>query len=1498
MMFKKRIMPLLLTAALTVPGGLMAGAVQAASPGGAGSGLASAAAVQAAAAPVNIAYRKQAFASLYQNVPGMGSTAANTAWSTGDLVTSLPSYDETAMLVTDGMIGDVANPLPNPTLEAMNINGTATASGAVSAVTSSNLGQMINGQTMSSGTATIAYSAAAPPSDSNPLIIKATLPKPEKVVAYSMLQQLGSSAMTSKPYAWKLQASKTGGSDLSEWTDIDAYTATTALGAGALTNQTAAAPFNGMDTRYLDATPFAGYFYTYNGSAQATAGMRRATTCGDYYKYYRLFITRINSTATTGNVNCLLADLALFAEGPSGNATRNVLRNPFISRWTSTANANQWIYVDLGQNVSYNDIKLYWGSDSYPTAYTVDVSNDVSYNYGNGDGTAAHPNTWTTVRTVSKSAGGTDDVTFPAQTARYVRINMTDRVAGSANYKLYEYEVYGTSGAAPYANPARPAPAADGTQQLTGGDWTIARAEDMTATGEELSAAGYDDSAWLPAKVPGTALMSYVKAGVLPDPNFDMNMMQISDTYFYSDWWYRTSFDIPAGKAGQKTYVNFDGINWKAKVFVNGHALSGDPADIEGAFIRGRLDITPYANFGGKNYMAVHVIPPEHYSTAHTKSYSTPNTNGGLLGADNPTFHAAANWDWIPTIRGRDTGIYDNVYVSYSGGVNLVDPWVVTNFDKLRDFSDNDLNSDITPSDDPAYDFSVAHTTLKTEVKNTGGADITATVSGTYNPGNIAFSKDVLVPAGQTVPVEIPVDIHNPQIWWPNGYGAQPLYTADVKVSAGGAASDTNTFRFGVRKLVYTYTGTVLPTGFSSNFQSDTAVNVYCNGVRIWLRGGNWGMDDSNVDLTPEDYRVRIKLHAEENFNMIRNWVGQTGKEAFYDACDEYGILVWDDFWLANPWDGPDPLNNDMFLKNAADKIRVVRKHPSEAIYNARNESVVARPLDSGLQDAIMNLDGTRIYNRSSDSAVFGINGHGPYTEQERKAYFAGSNSANFQLHTERGQHVIPNPEVLTKYFRPENMWPGFTSDSAIAHPWRVSAVAANVWGVHDFFFGGNGPANNFFTQLNSYATMAQLNASYNDINDFTRVSQLPNYDLHRAMFEGFVEKKGSGLLMWMSMSCWPSFAWRTFDYYYDTSAAYFGIKKACEPLTIIWNPTNGAANTNTANSSTYNPRPGEIVVANNTGKVLTNIRAVGNIYDMNGKLIKNAVNMSIPKLSVDQVLPVSTAANSDLWPADSTKVMFLKLQVLDENGRVAADNFYWHDAADTGASSAPDYTQMQNIPDVNVTSAYVAAGSDAASKRYNVYVRNPSDSVAIQVRVKAADPANGDMILPVYYSDNYFDLLPGESKIVNVEIENQYFGGQPQFSVSGFNVNAADVSAGNGIAGSMRFMMNGAPITQIASGDVSLEATITAYGDADTAVWPIIALYKNGVLVGINTASQHVTLKAGDTITLNTPAVKIPAGDLTAYQVKGFIWDGKMGPIADAASLAPYAPAIPVPES
>ena len=194
-----------------------------------------------------------------------------------------------------------------------------------------------------------------------------------------------------------------------------------------------------------------------------------------------------------------------------------------------------------------------------------------------------------------------------------------------------------------------------------------------------LSEPGYDDSGWLPACVPGTVLASYIKAGAVPDPNFDDWQFQISDAYFTADFWYRNTFVIPEKQRGRRVFLNFDAINWKADIYFNGRFLPNEIEDrknsVEGAFIRGRFDITELVRFGEENCLAVLIYKNDNPGEVTTQGLAQgPGPNGGTLGADNPTLHATVGWDWLPTIRGRGIGIYGNVYLTYSGSVSLLDP--------------------------------------------------------------------------------------------------------------------------------------------------------------------------------------------------------------------------------------------------------------------------------------------------------------------------------------------------------------------------------------------------------------------------------------------------------------------------------------------------------------------------------------------------------------------------------------------------------------------------------------------------------------------------------------------------------------------------------------------------------------------------------------------------------------------------------------------------------
>ena len=122
--------------------------------------------------------------------------------------------------------------------------------------------------------------------------------------------------------------------------------------------------------------------------------------------------------------------------------------------------------------------------------------------------------------------------------------------------------------------------------------------------------------------------------------------------------------------------------------------------------------------------------------------------------------------------------------------------------------------------------------------------------------------------------------------------------------------------------------------------KTDKRLNLYVNGRRFVGFGGNWGFSESNLNYRGREYDIAVKHHQMMNFTMIRNWVGQIGDKEFYEACDKYGIMIWQDFWLANPADGPDPYYEDLFMENATDYLLRARNHPSVAIYVGRTREI------------------------------------------------------------------------------------------------------------------------------------------------------------------------------------------------------------------------------------------------------------------------------------------------------------------------------------------------------------------------------------------------------------------------------------------------------------------------------------------------------------------------------------------------------------------------------
>ena len=158
----------------------------------------------------------------------------------------------------------------------------------------------------------------------------------------------------------------------------------------------------------------------------------------------------------------------------------------------------------------------------------------------------------------------------------------------------------------------------------SGGRWRVERESLVKADGPAISRPGFSDRDWLIATVPGTVLTSYLNAGAVPDPNYGDNQNLISDSFFCADFWYRDEFVAPAALGGRRVWLNFDGINWKAEVYLNGHNIGR----IDGAFMRGRFDVTTLVHPGAGNALAVRIIA--NANPGSTKDKAGPTVNGEI----------------------------------------------------------------------------------------------------------------------------------------------------------------------------------------------------------------------------------------------------------------------------------------------------------------------------------------------------------------------------------------------------------------------------------------------------------------------------------------------------------------------------------------------------------------------------------------------------------------------------------------------------------------------------------------------------------------------------------------------------------------------------------------------------------------------------------------------------------------------------------------------------
>ncbi len=890
----------------------------------------------------------------------------------------------------------------------------------------------------------------------------------------------------------------------------------------------------------------------------------------------------------------------------------------------------------------------------------------------------------------------------------------------------------------------------DGAWTLSGG-WKLTPAPKVMATPEEISKPGFRTTGWWPATMPGTVLTTMVDRGVYPDPDYGLNNMAIPESLNKQNYWYRAEFTAPKQSKGDRRTLVLEGINYHADVWLNGSHVG----QVTGAFERGIFDVTDALHAGETNVLAIRISPPPHPGIPQEQSIlGGPGENGGMMCLDGPTFVATEGWDWIPAERDRDSGLWQDVRLVPSGQVKVGDAQVVT---------------ELPLQQNGQTDTSQANVSITVPLNNASDEARRGKLTASFE--GVEVSKAITVAPGEKSielkPTEFPqLHLVHPRLWWPNGYGKPELYHLKVTFNEDGGAASTATSQFGVREVTYElslfdnngqlrrveYSPTegrdrttpavdvshdgmrevsdqrgVARAVASIAAGADTAPALHpdgdlgpapylvikVNGVRIAARGGNWGMDDARKRVSREHLEPYFRLHRDAGLNIIRNWVGQSTEETFYDLADEYGLMVWNDFWDSTQNYNVEAEDPQLFLENAKDTIERYRNHPSIVMWCGRNEGVPQPIINQGLIGLIHSLDGTRYYSPSSNEV--NLQGSGPYSYQKPADYYT---RLNHGFSVETGTPSLPTREWFSRWLPEADHWP-----------------VSDDWAYHDWHQAGNGDVNLFNQHME-----AMFGAATN-LDDYVRKAQMMNYVDHRAIFEGMnahLWSPNSGRMLWMTQPAWPSTMWEIFTSDYDTQASYYGVKKACEPVHVQLDLSN---NTVAVTNTTIEPRAG--------------LKLSARVYGLDNKLLLS--KGAVVNAAADALTPGFPLALEPLMGDD--KVVLVRLELRGADGKLVSDNFYWRAEHDAG------YRALARLGPATVTAAAAASKNEV-----RVDLRNTGQVVAFQNKLTLLR-ADGSQVLPAYYSDNYVSLLPGEERQVTISIPETKRGGGLRLQMRGWNV-------------------------------------------------------------------------------------------------------------------------------
>jgi exo-1,4-beta-D-glucosaminidase len=401
-------------------------------------------------------------------------------------------------------------------------------------------------------------------------------------------------------------------------------------------------------------------------------------------------------------------------------------------------------------------------------------------------------------------------------------------------------------------------PAQDGRIDLHR-NWSLQSSAKVPQKGELISTAQFQSRDWYRADIPSTVVGALVKNNVYPDPFYGMNLRSIpgttyrigmnfanlpmpDDSPFRPAWWFRSEFNLPASAKGKTLWLNFDGINYRANIWLNGHLVANSD-QAAGMYRMFEFDVTSLLQ-PAKNVLALEVFPP------------TP-TDLGL------TFV-----DWNPMTADKEMGMVRDVYLQTSGPVAIRHTFVSSHLDNG------------------------AHLTIHTILKNSTARPVDGLLTALIDAGRL--TKKIHLEPRETAQAEFSpaaypqLNLAHPDLWWPYPLGPQSLKSLAISFETQGRVSDRQDVTFGIREI-------------TSELDEQKHRLFKINGKNILIRGGGW-TQDLMLRVNDEREDQELRYAQEMNLNTIR-LEGKLMNEHFYQACDRKGILVLAGWCCCSYWE-------------------------------------------------------------------------------------------------------------------------------------------------------------------------------------------------------------------------------------------------------------------------------------------------------------------------------------------------------------------------------------------------------------------------------------------------------------------------------------------------------------------------------------------------------------------------------------------------------------------